>query len=113
MIDDATLKNVTAKLLFESLTTEDREKLLVTALTSLMEPQPRTQFGGTTKSKLQEKFEDAAEIAAGRLLMEYFETPEVRERVKTFVIVAAEKAFSGEFVQKLTERMLNGLWSER
>ena len=112
MIDDATLKSVTAKFLFDSLTPEDREKLLTAALASLMEPQ-RGQFGGTTKSRLQEKFNDVAEIAVTQLLKEYFATPEVNERVRSFAIAAAEKAFSEEFVQKLTKRMVDGLWSER
>jgi hypothetical protein len=112
MIDDTALKTVTAKLLFESLTAEDREKLLTTALASLMEPQ-RTAYSSTGKSRLQERFDDAAGIAAVQLLKEHFAVPEVRERVKVFVVAAMEKAFSEEFVQKLTERMISGLWSER
>lgn len=108
MIDETTMRGIVAKLMFESLTPEDREKMLTSALASLVEPQ-RDQFG-RGKSKLQETFDHAAAIAVGKLMREYFETPEVQARIKAFAVEAAEKAFAGGFSDKLAKKITDGLW---
>ncbi len=112
MIDEATMKSVTAKLLFESLTAEDREKLLTGALASIIEPQ-RGQYGVSQKSKLQDMFDNTAGVCANQIVVEHFKKPEVRERIEALVVQGVEQAFSGEFVERLTGRLLNGLWQDR
>lgn len=111
MIDQQTLLAATTKLLLESLSSEDREKLLTTALTNVLTPKkdPRG-YGYPELSPLQDAFNEAAKISAVRIVKEFFDRPEVVEKMRQAVADACNKAFSEEFTQRFANKMLDGLW---
>ncbi len=113
MIDQATLQAATTKLLIDSMSTEDKEALLSKALASVLTPVRSGGHPYNQSSPLQDAFDRAAQVAAAKHVNEYFNTPEVQERVRVFVVAAIEKAFTEDFVNKLTSKMINGLWSDR
>ncbi len=113
MIDQATLQAATTKLLIDSMSTEDKDALLSKALASVLTPVRSGGYPYTEKSPLQDAFDHAAQVAAAKHIHEYFGTPEVQERVRVFVVAAIEKAFTEDFIRKLTGKMIDGLWSEK
>ncbi len=113
MIDPATLQAATTKLLLDSMSAEDKDALLSKALSSVLTPVRSNGFYSNDKSPLQDAFDHSAKVAAAKQISEYFASPEVQARVRVFVTEAIEKAFTGDFVQKLADKMVNGLWSER
>jgi hypothetical protein len=110
MIDQATLQAATTKLLLDSMSAEDKNALLSKALTTVLTP-VRNGYSSDNRSPLQVAFDDAAKDAAAKFISEYFTTPEVQARVKAFVTEAIEKAFTDDFVQKLSANMISGLWT--
>lgn len=113
MIDQATLQAATTKLLLDSMSAEDKEKLLTTALSNVLTPVRSGGYPYNESSPLQDAFKNAAAVCAGKLVQEYFQTPEVQARVRALVVEAAEKAFAGDFITRLSSKMVDGLWSDR
>ena len=114
MIDQATLQAATTKLLLDSMSAEDREKLLTTALTHVLTPVKSGSWPHSKEeSPLQEAFNRAATVAAGQIVQEYFKTPEVKSRLRKVVDESLDKAFDDKFANLIASKMVNGLWSER
>lgn len=113
MIDPALLQAATAKLVLESLSTEDRERLLTDALTKVLTPVEQGSWPNKrTTSPLQDAFDEACRRAAARVVEEYFKRPEVVARVEVVITEAAKKAFEkeGGIANELANRMASNLW---
>ena len=114
MMDEDTLKTVTARILFESMTKEDRDKLLEDALKNLLkEPVSRDMYSRDKRTKFQEAFDNAVAACALSLIKEHLQTPEVRELLSAKVAAATEAVLTGaDFETRLAQRINAGLWRD-
>lgn len=114
MISDDALKVVTAKLLFESLTAEDREKLLTDALSVAVSERYNPSSYSDKRTKLQVAFENQVAILANKLVHDWLNEPEHKAKLREPIVAAVEKIItSEEFVSKLVDKMTGALWSDR
>jgi 7-cyano-7-deazaguanine synthase in queuosine biosynthesis len=113
MMDDATLKTVTARILFESMTPEDREKLLTTAISTMLN-EPDGNNYHDRRTRLQRAFDNALALQATDLVRDYLKTPEVHARLRDVIAQATNKVFeSPTFVEGLAAKISASLWSDR
>lgn len=114
MMDEDTLKVVTSRILLESMTREDRDKLLEGALKSLLtEPASRDIYSRDKRTKFQEAFDTAVAACAMTLIKEHLQTPEVRELLRVKIAAATEVVLNGaEFETRLAQRITAGLWKD-
>lgn len=110
MIDDATMKTIAAKLIFESLTAEDREKMLTSAIEKTLTPQ-NNGYGRDNRSDLQRAFDHQVALQAEKLVHDHLLSTEVQARLKVFAVEATEKLLGADFVERLAKKMIEGLWS--
>lgn len=113
MMDDATLKTVTARILYESMTAEDREKMLTNAIASLLTERASTNYNDQ-RTKFQRVFDDALATHASQLVHEHLRTPEVHAKLQEVIAQACGKVFAADaFVEGLASKISAGLWSDR
>lgn len=112
MLDDTALKAVTAKLLLDSMSAEDREQLLTKAIGSLFDKNNPSNYHDT-RTRIQVVFDDQVRVVAANIVAEYFKTPEVQERVRSVLSAAVGKAFDTGIIDELAKRMTSRLWDDR
>lgn len=114
MINQELLLVTTSKVLLDSLSEEDKNKLLSDALTKVLTPVKKDRYSyGSEQSPLEEAFETAAVHAGREMVREYFQLPEVREKVRTLIQAAMEKMFVNEqFIEEMALRMTRNMWKE-
>lgn len=93
-LDENSLKQLAAESILAQLSDENRQDILKQAVSYLLTPKESRGYGSSGKTPLQESFE--TEI--GRLSMHVAaevlgEMPEVKEKLKTMMVEAVERAF--------------------
>ena len=113
MMEDATLRTVTARILFESMTPEDRDKLLTSAISAVLTvDENRDIYSKDRRTRFQRIFDDAVAHQASELVREHLKTPEIIDALRQTLAAATIKVIhSPEFVETMAKRIVEGLWS--
>ncbi len=103
-ISDEQMSTIVSKAIFESLSAEDRDKLIQGAIASLLIPE-RGGVYGSKKSPLESAFLNAASIAAHGLAIQELEGDTVFQlRLKELIHEATERVFTTD-----REKILNSI----
>jgi phage tail tape-measure protein len=110
-ITDEAMRTIVAKGIFDSMTAEMKEDLLLKAVQNIIEPQPAiNSYGDKRPSALQQSFNFATAQMASKIVGEMFEAdPTIKERIAVLVTEAIGKMFDGEDNQRrLTDAIAEG-----
>lgn len=115
-LDDETMQTFVAKVLFDSFTLDQREKLVQQAIKGMLEKPATTGYGGDRRSVLQRAFDYAAEHVAQRIVTEHLTTDATFiANVKSLMVEATERAFNVDgggrekMVSAISEAIIAGL----
>lgn len=100
-LDDNTLKDIIAKSIIDSLTSEKREALIAEALKALLGEKAGDRYDSPTR--IQRAFSDAAQGVALDIAKQVLAEPEQRDRIRKLVVDAVDKALDVSTYDSITD----------
>lgn len=102
--NDAELRAIVQKAIFDGLTHEKRDELLIKAIGSLTIPDPNG-YGAVKQSQLERIFESAAGRVAEELMLEMLQQPEWKERIRAVLVDAFDRATADASRENLVSKL--------
>lgn len=93
-VNDDQLRQVVAGAILQTLTAENREKLIADAVASLIVVEPKDNYGRVKTSKLEEAFAQSAYQVALEICRDEMKKPENVDRLKKIVATGFEHALT-------------------
>jgi len=108
-ITDEAMRAIVAKAIFDNMSTEMKEGLLIKAVANLIEPQ-KNSYGQPLPSHLQQQFTHATAVMSANIVQEMFAAdPAIKERLAKVVSEALGKMFDGEDnLRRLSDAIARG-----
>lgn len=117
-LDDAELKQIMVKAIFDHLTPEKREQLIKDGIESILSSKRPNSYDG--KTVFEEAFINAVHVVAREVAIEELKKPEMHAKLRELIVGGVEKAIDpadaeqyGALQDKIANAVIQGITKER